>query len=148
VDASCEDIDVDENMSFLNTYVDNALAAGAAPYSPPQKDDDDDDIQNRQQKLLNTTPYATPTTPAATLTGLALSGIAGTYVYLKILEFYKRDEKSFHVEWCIRLTALIFFYHIHNTYIIHTYIIHTYIIHNTYVHKLCFLLYCSITLPA
>ena len=90
MDASCEDIDVDENMSFLNTYVDNALAAGAAPYSPPQKDDDDDDIQNRQQKLLNTTPYATPTTPAATLTGLALSGIAGTYVYLKILEFYKR----------------------------------------------------------
>ena len=89
MDASCEDIDVDENMSFLNTYVDNALAAGAAPYSPPQKDDDDD-IQNRQQKLLNTTPYATPTTPAATLTGLALSGIAGTYVYLKILEFYRR----------------------------------------------------------
>eukprot|EP01138_Halocafeteria_seosinensis_P011248 gb/GECG01011490.1/.p1 GENE.gb/GECG01011490.1/~~gb/GECG01011490.1/.p1 ORF type:complete len:1111 (+),score=162.69 gb/GECG01011490.1/:1-3333(+) len=36
VDASCEDIEVDKDLSFLNTYVNNALSAGAKPYSPPQ----------------------------------------------------------------------------------------------------------------
>lgn len=37
VDASCEDIDVDQDLSFLDSYVHNALSAGAKPYSPPQQ---------------------------------------------------------------------------------------------------------------
>ena len=36
VDASCEDIEVDEEMSFLNSFVNEALAAGAKTYSPPE----------------------------------------------------------------------------------------------------------------
>ncbi|XP_062229577.1 AP-4 complex subunit epsilon-like [Phragmites australis] len=33
-DASCEDIEVDRNLSFLNSYVQQALEKGAAPYVP------------------------------------------------------------------------------------------------------------------
>lgn len=33
-DASCEDIEVDRNLSFLNSYVQQALDKGAAPYIP------------------------------------------------------------------------------------------------------------------
>ncbi|KAJ1286802.1 hypothetical protein BS78_03G379900 [Paspalum vaginatum] len=33
-DASCEDIEVDRNLSFLNNYVQQALENGAAPYIP------------------------------------------------------------------------------------------------------------------
>eukprot|EP00051_Salpingoeca_urceolata_P028400 m.486657 g.486657 ORF g.486657 m.486657 type:complete len:1260 (-) comp24542_c0_seq1:51-3830(-) len=35
LDASCEDIDVDEDLCFLNGFVQNALAQGARPYNPP-----------------------------------------------------------------------------------------------------------------
>lgn len=34
LDASCEDIEVDRNLSFLNSYVQQALENGAAPYIP------------------------------------------------------------------------------------------------------------------
>jgi len=34
LDASCEDIEVDKNLSFLNSYVQQALEKGAAPYIP------------------------------------------------------------------------------------------------------------------
>lgn len=33
-DASCEDIEIDENLSFLNSYVQQALENGAQPYIP------------------------------------------------------------------------------------------------------------------
>ncbi|GKV10504.1 hypothetical protein SLEP1_g21853 [Rubroshorea leprosula] len=33
-DASCEDIEVDKGLSFLNTYVQESLAKGAQPYIP------------------------------------------------------------------------------------------------------------------
>lgn len=33
-DASCEDIEVDRNLSFLNSYVQQALENGASPYIP------------------------------------------------------------------------------------------------------------------
>lgn len=35
VDASCEDIEVDESLSMLDGFVQAALANGAAPYTPP-----------------------------------------------------------------------------------------------------------------
>lgn len=41
VDASCEDIEVDEDLSFLNQFIDQALANGAVPYSPPSYLDED-----------------------------------------------------------------------------------------------------------
>jgi hypothetical protein len=48
VDASCEDIEVDERLSFLSGYVQRALSHGAVPYTPPLnvEDDDDDDGSN------------------------------------------------------------------------------------------------------
>lgn len=61
VDASCEDIDIDENLSFLQGFVDRALANGAAPYSPPANDDDDD--ASNKSSALKLTPYERPTAP-------------------------------------------------------------------------------------
>ena len=43
IDASCEDVGVDENMSFLDGFVAEAVAGGARPYEKPEDDDDDDD---------------------------------------------------------------------------------------------------------
>jgi hypothetical protein len=37
VDASMEDIDIDEDLSFLNGFVKQALDNGAKPYNPPTK---------------------------------------------------------------------------------------------------------------
>ena len=42
VDASCEDIEIDEDLSFLHQYVQTALNLGAKPYTPPQHDDDEE----------------------------------------------------------------------------------------------------------
>ena len=74
VDASCEDIEVDKNLSFLNSFVQTALSRGAAPYSPPQsfQDDDDDAIQSKSSGL-NITPYQKPTIPQSG--SVATSGI-------------------------------------------------------------------------
>lgn len=36
-DASCEDIEVDPNLGFLSTFVQNALQSGAAPYISEQE---------------------------------------------------------------------------------------------------------------
>ena len=36
IDASCEDIEVDRQLPFLNAYVSQALANGAKPYHPPE----------------------------------------------------------------------------------------------------------------
>lgn len=67
VDASCEDIEVDESLSFLHQYVQVALQHGAKPYDPPAEflamlNDDDQD----KKATLNITPYATPKIPVAT----------------------------------------------------------------------------------
>ena len=42
VDASCEDVQVDPNLSFLDGYVHQALAEGAQPYEYTQDDDNED----------------------------------------------------------------------------------------------------------
>jgi len=62
VDASCEDIEVDEHMSFLNGFVQNALSMGAQPYSPPETLGDDED-GGVKRVGLNFTAYETPTVP-------------------------------------------------------------------------------------
>lgn len=63
VDASCEDIEVDKNLSFLNSYVQTALSNGALPYSPPQNIQDDDENIQSKSSGLNITPYQKPTIP-------------------------------------------------------------------------------------
>ncbi len=67
VDASCEDIEVDESMSFLNNHVSNALANGAAPYSMPSHLNMNEDVQI--EIGLNITPYEKPTAPVLPPTG-------------------------------------------------------------------------------
>lgn len=61
VDASCEDIEVDEQMQFLNSYVGNALSLGAAQYNPPASLGEDEDVA--MSVGLNITPYEMPTVP-------------------------------------------------------------------------------------
>ena len=60
MDASCEDIDVDDSLSFLSGYVQSALLAGAAPYAPPahfvDDDDDDDDDYSSNNRLNSVLP--------------------------------------------------------------------------------------------
>ncbi|CAM9423065.1 unnamed protein product, partial [Ectocarpus fasciculatus] len=64
VDASCEDIEVDESLPMLENYVRNALAAGANPYTPPTADGDDDSDDAGSSHRLNYTPYARAALPA------------------------------------------------------------------------------------
>lgn len=64
VDASCEDLEVDENLEFLESIVQQALAEGKPPYSPPTVEDDDE-LDERRRSQLKITPYAKPSAPAA-----------------------------------------------------------------------------------
>jgi hypothetical protein len=70
VDASCEDIDVDENLSFLDKLVNQALLNGAAPYSPPNLDDDDNESTTSKTSGLKVTPYERPAPPPAPAVGI------------------------------------------------------------------------------
>ena len=79
VDASAEDVQVDENLSFLDGYVQDCLSNGARPYEKPEDDDDDDDDDgyggrnSGGQPAFNMTPYEKPQTPAQAM--LAMSGV-------------------------------------------------------------------------
>jgi len=65
IDASCEDIQVDINLSFLDTFVRSAISNGARLYEKPDDDDDEDyDLVVREQakpSAFKMTPYAKPT---------------------------------------------------------------------------------------
>lgn len=63
VDASCEDIDVDESLSFLQNFVQQALNNGARRYEPPANFYSEDDESSKKTQL-KITPYAMPTIPA------------------------------------------------------------------------------------
>lgn len=63
VDASCEDVEADEELRFLDSYVNEALQSGARPYAPPDDDDDDDydDLAAADSKpAFNFTAYEKP----------------------------------------------------------------------------------------
>ena len=64
VDASCEDIDVDVDLSFLNWYVDSKLRDGCPPYNPPSTFDDDDDVSKGGSTGFKYTPYEKVTAPS------------------------------------------------------------------------------------
>jgi len=67
VDASCEDLDVDESLGFLNNYVHEALQNGAQPYDKPEDDDDDDEEDagaSGYASAFKMTPYEKPPTPS------------------------------------------------------------------------------------
>ncbi|CAK4084297.1 unnamed protein product [Aphanomyces euteiches] len=64
VDASCEDLEVDVNLSFLQSFVDQALAKGAPRYDPPHDLDDDDGFGGRRDQVqLNVEAYKKPELP-------------------------------------------------------------------------------------
>jgi AP-4 complex subunit epsilon-1 len=66
VDASCEDIDIDEELSFLNGFIAEAIHLGARRYDPPEsflkmlEGDDGSD----KKAALKITPYEMPKIPA------------------------------------------------------------------------------------
>jgi AP-4 complex subunit epsilon-1 len=70
VDASCEDLEVDENLTFLNGYVHEAIRNGAMQYEKPEDDDDDDDMAYGASaaaaaSAFKMTPYEKPQTPSS-----------------------------------------------------------------------------------
>ena len=82
VDASAEDVDVDINLSFLDSFCQEALANGAKPYCKPEDDDDDDDIMYGSAATTTSafkmTPYAKPETNVSRshmIQGLGSGGI-------------------------------------------------------------------------
>ena len=77
VDASCEDIDVDENLSFLSGYVQAALDRGAVPYTPPANQDDDDDDETPISNILKFNPYERQMAPPPPLTVESVGGSSG-----------------------------------------------------------------------
>mmetsp|Transcript_997 Transcript_997/g.1260 ORF Transcript_997/g.1260 Transcript_997/m.1260 type:complete len:1025 (+) Transcript_997:61-3135(+) len=64
VDASCEDVDLDETLPFLDGYVEQALAAGAVRYSPPIDSDEEEDYVAKQESELKFEAYNRPPDPA------------------------------------------------------------------------------------
>ncbi|XP_031567499.1 AP-4 complex subunit epsilon-like [Actinia tenebrosa] len=67
-DASCEDIEVDSSLSFLDDYVTKALQQGASPYLPEdQRGNDETTIKMKEIKAedpkLKLTPYNFPKPP-------------------------------------------------------------------------------------
>lgn len=66
VDASCEDLDVDENLSFLDSFVHAALQNGAKEYDKPEDDEDDEEDAGARGYVsaFKMTPYEKPKTPS------------------------------------------------------------------------------------
>lgn len=67
LDASCEEIDVDEHLSFLDDFVSQALARGAKKYVPqsqravyPQSGSGAEDLQQQQKKGIRFEAYERP----------------------------------------------------------------------------------------
>ena len=74
VDASCEDVQADPNLSFMNMFVQQALADGAKPYEKPEDDDDDDEYESSPSKdKFKFTAYEKPTKPGTFSAG-SMSG--------------------------------------------------------------------------
>jgi AP-4 complex subunit epsilon-1 len=65
VDASCEDIDMDESLSIVNAFVHIALQRGAKPYARPVDWDGAGDDESDKKSTLKVTPYAAPRMPVA-----------------------------------------------------------------------------------
>eukprot|EP00850_Spirogloea_muscicola_P015675 SM000122S25782 [mRNA] locus=s122:233377:238941:- [translate_table: standard] len=71
-DASCEDIEVDNELHFLDDFVQDALARGAQPYTPQSQDEGlaalaaaREMLSSRGQQALRFEAYETPTLPPA-----------------------------------------------------------------------------------
>lgn len=70
-DASCEDIEVDPNLSFLTGFVEKAASEGAPLYDPPEDSDDEDEGYGHRRNggdsnRLNFEAYKKPEIPYPT----------------------------------------------------------------------------------
>jgi len=81
VDASCEDVQVDPNLNFLDLYVRQAAANGAKEYNKPDDDDDDDEdyynnynSSKKKPSAFKMTPYEKPTKPG-TFSSASMGGM-------------------------------------------------------------------------
>ena len=78
VDASCEDVQVDPNLTFMDAYVSHAIANGAKHYEKPDDDDDDADYElaiSTKASAFKMTPYAKPTKPGASYNSSSMGGV-------------------------------------------------------------------------
>lgn len=78
VDASCEDVQVDPNLSFLDMFVRQAVADGAKEYEKPEDDDDDDDeyqLSSKKASAFKMTPYEKPTKPGTSFSTGSMGGM-------------------------------------------------------------------------
>ncbi|TMW60681.1 hypothetical protein Poli38472_000723 [Pythium oligandrum] len=66
-DASCEDLEVDPNLSFLSAFVERAAVQGAPRYDPPEESDDEEDYSHKTKDTnrLNFEAYQKPEIPYA-----------------------------------------------------------------------------------
>jgi len=70
VDASCEDVQVDPNLTFLDSYVHQKIIDGAKEYEKPEDDDDDDydvTFSSSKRTAFNMTPYQKPSTSSSSV---------------------------------------------------------------------------------
>eukprot|EP00940_MAST-03C_sp_MAST-3C-sp2_P001847 g1847.t1 len=102
VDASTEDVEVDEGLSFLDAYVAKALANGARPYAPPSKSDfarlvagleDDDDDDDGDGLGLRYEAYAMPEDPTDVAEDDEVAGTASVAANDRDAETKVRSEK-------------------------------------------------------
>ncbi|XP_003382933.2 PREDICTED: AP-4 complex subunit epsilon-like [Amphimedon queenslandica] len=69
LDSACEDLEIDASLSFLDSYVSEALVQGASPYKPPHMRVSQKASQSpkpQQRPSIKFEPYATPSRPIAT----------------------------------------------------------------------------------
>lgn len=79
VDASCEDVQVDENLSFMTGFVRQAISNGAKEYEKPDDDDDDDEdytVSNAgKASAFKMTPYEKPSQPGSSYNRSMMGGV-------------------------------------------------------------------------
>lgn len=79
VDASCEDVQVDENLSFMNGFVRQAISGGAKEYEKPEDDDDDDEdysvSKTGKASAFKMTPYEKPPQPGSSYNRSIMGGV-------------------------------------------------------------------------
>jgi len=78
IDASCEDVQVDPNLTFMDAYVSHAIANGAKQYDKPDDDDDEADYElasSTKASAFKMTPYAKPTKPGASYNSSSMGGV-------------------------------------------------------------------------
>ena len=83
VDASCEDVQVDPNLGFLDVFVSQAVADGAKEYEKPEDDDDDDDeyqYSSKKASVFKMTPYEKPTKPGTSFAAGSMGGVGSSSV--------------------------------------------------------------------